>query len=40
VALLDSVEGLELRDREALEEARIMLSRIVSMTTKLVRRFG
>jgi four helix bundle protein len=41
VALLDSAARLEeLRDQQALEEARILLDRVIAMTTRLVRKFG
>jgi four helix bundle protein len=41
VALLDSTSRLvELRDQQALEEARLLLDRVIAMTTRLVRRFG
>ena len=39
-ALLDSCGRLQLSDQEALDEALILLDRIVGMTTRLVKRFG
>jgi four helix bundle protein len=39
-ALLDTASRLELSDRPALEEALILLDRIIAMTTKLVLKFG
>jgi four helix bundle protein len=39
-ALLDSCARLQLSDAGAVEEALILLDRIVGMLTRLVRRFG
>lgn len=39
-ALLDQCRGLELSEERAVEEAYVLLDRIVAMTTGLVRRFG
>ena len=39
-ALLDTCSRLQLSDKGALEEALILLDRIVGMTTRLVKRFG
>lgn len=39
-ALLDACANLRLSDAQAVEEARELLSRVVAMTTRLVKRFG
>ena len=39
-ALLDACANLKLADGQSVEEARELLSRVVAMTTRLVRRFG
>ncbi len=39
-ALLDQCSDLKLSDEDAVFEAKVLLSRIVGMTTRLVKRFG
>ncbi len=39
-SLLDTCENLHLSDADALYEARVLLDRVIAMTTRLVHRFG
>ena len=39
-ALLESCGDMKLADQRAVDEARVLLSRVVAMTTRLVKRFS